>query len=138
MAEVKICGITHPADAEFVASCAAWAIGVNFWPRSRRFVAIDDAQAIAAAVAGRVLLVGVFVDATRDEIASTVAAVPLDMIQLHGDESADDCRGWGVPVIKALRLRDERTWQRAGDYPADFILVDAFVAGEPGGTGQAL
>jgi phosphoribosylanthranilate isomerase len=134
--KVKICGVTEPADARFAADAGAWAIGVNFWPRSKRCVGIDLARQIATELAGAVLLVGVFVDAGRDEIARAVEAVPLDAIQLHGDESAADCQGWGVPVIKALRLRDRAAWTEAGGYPADFILVDAYVAGEAGGTGR--
>lgn len=133
---VKICGVTDPGDARFAADAGAWAIGVNFWPRSKRHVDLERARQIAAELAGAVPLVGVFVDAGREEIASAVAAVPLDMIQLHGDESPADCEGWEVPVIKAVRLRDRSTWELAGRYPADYVLVDAYVAGEAGGTGR--
>lgn len=134
--EVKICGVTDPGDACFAAEAGAWAIGVNFWPRSKRHVGFARAAEIAAALDGAVPLVGVFVDAGRDEIARAIEAVPLDMIQLHGDESADDCRGWSVPVIKAVRLRDRAAWESARLYPVDYVLVDAYVAGEVGGTGR--
>ncbi len=136
MAKVKICGVTTEADARFAASAGAWAVGVNFWPQSRRFVEIERAAAIAGAVGGEALVVGVFVDASREEIESAVERVGLDAIQLHGDESADDCLGWSLPVIKAVRMRDGDAWQRALAFPSDYILADAYVAGEVGGSGR--
>lgn len=138
MTRVKICGVTAVADAEHAARCGAWAVGVNFWPRSRRHVSLQTARSIASGIGGAIPIVGVFVDAPRAEIDRVVDAVPLDMVQLHGDESPADCEGWSVPVIKALRLRDPSTWQSATSYPADYLLADAFVEGEPGGTGHRL
>jgi phosphoribosylanthranilate isomerase len=138
MTEVKICGITAAVDAEYAARWGAWAVGVNFWPRGRRYVSLGTAQSIAAAVGGSIPIIGVFVDALRADIERLVEVVPLDMIQLHGDERPADCEGWNVPVIKALRLRDAKTWQSATAYPADYLLADAFVEGEPGGTGCRL
>ncbi len=138
MVEVKICGVTSVADAEYAARCGAWAIGVNFWPGSKRVVTIETAREIVSAVGAALPVVGVFVDARRDEIERTVDAAGLAMVQLHGDELPSDCLGWSVPVIKALRLQSEATWETASTYPVDYVLVDSFVAGEQGGTGQRL
>lgn len=136
MTEVKICGVTRPGDAALAVRYGAWAVGVNLWVRSRRYASPAGARAVAEAVDRAVPVVGVFVDACRDEIARLIESVPLDMIQLHGQETPEDCAGWDVPVIKALRLQGPRTWQRAADYPVSYILADAYVAGEPGGTGR--
>lgn len=138
MTEVKVCGIARAVDAELAARYGVWAIGINLWPGSRRFVNQQTARDIAAAVEPAVRVVGVFVDAGRDEIARLVDAVPLDMIQLHGDEPPQACTGWPVPVIKALRLRDPETWRSAADYPSTYLLADAYVDGERGGTGRAV
>lgn len=138
MTRAKICGLTDPADARFAADAGAWAIGVNFWPRSKRFVSEETARRIAAALGGDVPLVGVFVDAERDEIGRLLESIPLDMVQLHGRESPDECRGWAVPVIKAVRLRDRDSWREIERFPADYVLVDAYVPGEPGGTGRRI
>ncbi len=138
MTQVKICGVTAVGDAEAAAAAGAWAIGLNFWKGSSRVVDVAAAGRIARALAGMVPLVGVFVDTPRAEIEEVVAAVPLDMIQLHGAETSADCRGWDLPVIKALRLRDHGTWEMARTLPVDFVLADAYVAGAPGGTGTAV
>lgn len=138
MTRVKICGVTTVGDAAVSVAAGAWAIGLNFWKGSSRAVDIAAAGRIARALAGAVPLVGVFVDAPRAEIEGVVRAVPLDMIQLHGAEAAADCRGWNLPVIKALRLRDRSTWDMARTFPADFVLADAYVAGTPGGTGTVV
>ncbi len=138
MTEAKICGVTDAADARFAVDAGAWAIGVNFWPESKRCVSAERARAIASSVDGAVPVVGVFVNGERKEIERLVASVPLDMIQLHGDEPPSECRGWPVPVIKALRLRDRNSWKAAESFPADYLLVDAYVSGERGGTGKRI
>ncbi len=138
MVGVKICGVTRPQDAEVAVEAGAWAIGVNFWNRSKRFVSDEVARQLAATVGGAVPLVGVFVDAPRAEIAEKIRSIPLDMVQMHGSEPAAACAGYDVPVIKALRLRDSSTWQEAAQYPSEFILADTYVEGAPGGTGEPL
>ena len=138
MTRVKICGVTRAADARHAVDAGAWAIGVNFWPHSKRHVDVDRAREISQAIAGAAPLVGVFVDEIRSEIERVVEEVPLDMVQLHGSESAEDCRGWSQPVIKSLAMRDANAWQEAASFPADFILADTYVAGQPGGTGRPI
>jgi phosphoribosylanthranilate isomerase len=139
MVKVKICGVTNVADARFAAAAGAWAIGLNFYAPSPRSIGAPRAAEIADAVAGKVLRVGLFVDAGRASVRATMAAVPLDALQFHGAESPEDCRGWPLPVIKAVRVRDADTLRRAfAEYPVDFILADAYVQSLPGGTGRQI
>jgi phosphoribosylanthranilate isomerase len=102
--KVKICGITRAADAQHAALAGADAIGLNFWPGSKRFVTVKQARSIVRGLPPLVWVVGVFVNAPREEIEATVRAVGLHAVQLHGDESARDTRGHAVPVFKALHL----------------------------------
>jgi phosphoribosylanthranilate isomerase len=134
--KVKICGVTRVADALHAARAGADAIGLNFSMRSPRRVSVDQAAAIAAALPAGVCKVGVFVDAGREEIAAVAATVGLDALQFHGDEPPVLCTGWECKTIKALRVRDATTLAAAGAWAVDFILADAYVAGQAGGTGQ--
>jgi phosphoribosylanthranilate isomerase len=136
---VKICGITRVEDALAAAAAGADAIGLVFYANSPRAVGIEQAQAIIAALPPFVTTVGLFVDIQRDELRRILASVPLDLLQFHGDESVEQCEGFGRPYIKALRVK-------AGDdiiaevdrYPgASGILLDTYVEGVPGGTGKA-
>jgi phosphoribosylanthranilate isomerase len=137
MLKVKICGVTSLEDALMAAEAGADAIGLNFCPRSPRWIAVDVAAAIAAALPAGVCRVGVFVDAPRDEVSSIVREVGLDAVQFHGDESADYCgAGWRCKTIKAVRVRDAAALVCAAAYRVDFILADAYVEGRSGGTGQ--
>jgi phosphoribosylanthranilate isomerase len=86
MIGVKICGFTNVPDAVAAADAGADAIGLNFFAGSKRRVDLATAQAIAAAVARRVTLVGVFVNHSASEILALASRVPLDVVQLHGDE----------------------------------------------------
>lgn len=138
MVKVKICGMTRVDDALAAVAAGAWAIGLNFYSRSPRHVSPARAVEIARAVEGRVLRVGVFVDAGRDAVRETMQSVPLDMLQFHGDESPQDCTGWTLPVIKAVRVRDREALRRAFAYPVDFVLADAYVEGLAGGTGRQI
>jgi phosphoribosylanthranilate isomerase len=133
--KVKICGVTSPADARCAADAGAWAIGLNFHPPSPRYVAPGRAREIVAEVPSAVWRVGVFVDAERRTVEAAVSAGFLHALQFHGDEPPDFCRGWSLPVIKAVRAREATDVKRVMDYPVDFVLVDAYVEGRPGGTG---
>lgn len=135
MTWVKICGVTSVADARMAVAAGADAIGLNFHPGSPRAVTIEMATAISGALPLDVCRVGVFVDAPRAVIARTIAQVGLTAVQLHGREDAAFCRGWSCKTIKAVRVRDHASLAAAAEYPVDFILADAYVAGVPGGTG---
>lgn len=136
---VKICGVTTVDDALLCARAGADAVGVNFWAGSQRRVAVERAAEIAAALPPTVLKVGVFVDAARDEIERAIAAVGLDAVQLHGDESPEECRGFAARVIKAIRVRagGEAPAAVAERFAVDYILLDADAGGGYGGSGRS-
>ncbi|WP_447590819.1 phosphoribosylanthranilate isomerase [Aquipseudomonas campi] len=135
----KICGITRVEDALAAAAAGADAIGFVFYEKSPRAVTVEQAQRIVAALPPFVTTVGLFVNAGRDALREVLASVPLDLLQFHGDESQADCEGHNRPYIKALRVRagDDITAQMAQYPSASGILLDTFVEGVPGGTGEA-
>jgi phosphoribosylanthranilate isomerase len=135
---VKICGVRSVEDARAAVDAGADFLGLNFVATSPRRVDVATARAIAAAV-GATPVVGVFVDAPRDEVCRIAADVPLAGLQFHGDESPDACRGWGQWTIKALRARPgDDVAARAAAYETTYLLLDAWVAGTAGGTGVPL
>jgi phosphoribosylanthranilate isomerase len=135
---VKICGVRTPEDARAAVDAGADLLGVNFVPSSPRVVDVAAARAIAAAVPGTPL-VGVFLDASRDDVARLAVQVGLAGLQFHGDESADDCRGWPQWTVKALRARPgDDLVARAARYDTTYLLVDSHVEGVAGGTGVAI
>jgi phosphoribosylanthranilate isomerase len=134
---VKICGVTSAADARDAAALGADMIGLNFWPGSKRALDRDRARAVVADLAAAVWRVGVFVDASRQEIERTVGEVGLDAIQLHGEEPEELLRGWSCKVIRVVRLaseHDERA-RRASEI-ADFVLCEGRAGGGYGGAGE--
>lgn len=136
---IKICGITRVEDALSAAEAGADAIGLVFYPKSPRAVSVQQARQILAALPPFVSSVGLFVNASRCELGEILDAVPLDMLQFHGDESAADCSGYHKPYLKALRVKaGDDIAAKAAEYPAaSGILLDTYVEGVPGGTGAA-
>lgn len=139
MTRVKICGITRPEDALAAARAGADAIGLVFFAKSPRFVTIGQAQAILDVLPPFVTTVGLFVNAAEDAVHAVLQALPLDMLQFHGEETPAYCRAFGRPYLKAVRVRPGVDLvEYAASYPdARGLLLDAFVPGIPGGTGQA-
>lgn len=135
----KICGITRVEDALAAAEAGADAIGLVFYARSPRAVTVEQARTIVAALPPFVTTVGLFVNASRCEINETLDAVALDMLQFHGDETPEHCEGFHRPWYKALRVKpgDDVRLQASRYVGASAILLDAYVAGIPGGTGEA-
>lgn len=135
---IKICGITRPEDADVAATLGADAIGLVFHEPSPRRV--DEAQAarIVAALPAFVDAVALFVDAPADRIRRVLDAARIDLIQFHGDETPEVCRGFGRPYIKAIRMRAgvdlAAEARRYGDAAA--LLIDTYRKGVPGGTGE--
>jgi phosphoribosylanthranilate isomerase len=135
---VKICGITRVDDGLAAAHAGADAIGLNFWSGTQRCVTLDQARAIADAMPAFVTVVGLFVDPAPDEVRAALAAVPLDLLQFHGDETPAFCAGFGRPYVKAVPVRPGvDLLHYAGRYEgARGWLFDAFQPGGlPGGTG---
>jgi len=135
----KICGITRIEDALVAAEAGADAIGLVFYAKSPRAVTIQQARAIIAALPPFVTTVGLFVDVSRCELNEILDALPLDLLQFHGDETPAECDGYHRPYIKALRVKrgDDIAAQVAQYSKASGILLDTYVAGVPGGTGAA-
>lgn len=137
---LKICGVTLDADAGRLADMGIDALGANFWPQSKRY--LDPAKAgFLKDLKGQILRVGVFVNAGPNHPRELVAQGLIDAVQLHGDESPEEAQAFlddGIPVIKALGIRDEDDLVAAADFPADAILLDAHAPGAYGGTGQTI
>jgi phosphoribosylanthranilate isomerase len=138
--KIKFCGITRLDDAERAAAAGAWAIGLIFWPRSPRRCELDAAGEIAAALKRRVEVAGVFVNATLDHVAGVAEAVGFTMVQLHGDEGPSYCaevaRRTGCKVIKAVRVRSGADVRGLMAFHTDYHLLDSYMPGIPGGTGE--
>ncbi|MBC3423958.1 MULTISPECIES: phosphoribosylanthranilate isomerase [unclassified Pseudomonas] len=135
----KICGITRIEDALAAVEAGADAIGFVFYAKSPRAVDVRQARAIIEQLPPFVTTVGLFVNASRCELNEILEVVPLDLLQFHGDETPADCGGYHRPWIKALRVRpgddiEAACQQYSG---ARGILLDTYVAGVPGGTGEA-
>jgi phosphoribosylanthranilate isomerase len=152
MFQVKICGITTAADAILASEAGADAIGLNFYEQSPRSVTPERAGAIVAALPAATRAVGVFVNAPLERILALCAQVPLNAVQLHGDEPAAMVASLRIHLpqrtllVRALRCR-EASLQPISDHLAacialgpapDAVLLDAYRAGEYGGTGAKL
>jgi phosphoribosylanthranilate isomerase len=139
---IKHCGITTLEDAQLAAEAGAWALGMIFWEGSPRRVELAEAQVIGAALRRTLNIVGVFVNATLDEIDAVTQTTGLTHIQLHGDEGPSFCtevaRRTGAKLIKATRVRSRADLQAATAFHTDFHLLDAHVEGVPGGTGATI
>ncbi len=98
---IKVCGITTPQDASDAVAAGATALGFNFYPQSSRYISPAGASAIAKLLPATVLKVGVFVNASMEELSSVSATVPLDVVQLHGELPAQlpDLRVWRAMAV---------------------------------------
>jgi len=134
MIRVKICGITREEDARLAAALGAAAVGFVFWPGSPRCITAERASAIVRALPPFVAAVGVFVDQSAGEMDGVAARVPLDAIQLHGDEPTDVCLRFGRRAIKAVTVADLGRLSRWPEPTT--LLVDASDPVRRGGTGR--
>lgn len=135
---VKICGITRPEDALCASGAGADAIGLVFYDKSPRAVVIEQACEIISVLPPFVSTVGLFVNAEAEFIQGVLAALNLDVLQFHGDESAADCRLYNKPYIKAVRMREDVDLAaKVKEYPDTMaILLDTYIKDKEGGTGQ--
>ena len=139
MVRVKICGITNWTDARLAVDAGADALGFNFYRKSPRYIAPDEARTIATRLPRRVVLVGVFVNASAEEALRVARNVDLNALQLHGEESpAVVARlSESYPVIKALRVGPGFKAGRLARYgSASAFLLDGFDRKRRGGTGN--
>jgi phosphoribosylanthranilate isomerase len=142
--QIKICGVTTAEDAKIAVDAGADAIGLNFYPRSKRFVTREQARRITAAIPAGVTKVGVFVNASLEEITSAIFAASLGLVQLHGDEPPEFLAQIRLPVMRALRWGangqreiDEYLANCAAQHCALIaLLLDSQISGQFGGTGE--
>jgi phosphoribosylanthranilate isomerase len=138
---VKICGITNGDDARLAAEHGAWALGMIFWPDSPRACPIGEAEAIGAELRRELEPVGVFVNATLDHVADVAERASLSILQVHGDEGPSYCREaarrTGCKIMKAARVKGGAEINALRAYHTDYHLLDAYVPGSPGGTGES-
>ena len=130
---IKICGIRTLEAAQAATEHGADLIGFVF-ADSKRQIDVAIAATISAAVEGPGK-VGVFVNQPLSEVLEIADRCRLDYLQLHGEEDQDYCRALNRPVIRACRVGPDFTSAAVADYPADYLLLDSFVPGQPGGTG---
>jgi phosphoribosylanthranilate isomerase len=138
---VKVCGITNVEDAHRAAELGAWAIGLIFHGDSPRAVDLASAQEIGAELKRKTEVVGVFCNHPLDEVVELADACSLTILQLHGEEgpayAREAGRRTGAKVMKAIRVKDASSLQELHAYrEVDFHMLDAYVPGTPGGTGQ--
>ncbi len=140
---VKICGIRTALDARVAAAAGADAIGLVFYGPSPRHVTVDEAAQVAGSLPPYVMSVGLFVDAPAQQVREVLSAVPLDLLQFHGSETPAYCAQFDKPFVQAVRVRPgvdllQSHQQSMAHRPlARGLLVDAFVPGQHGGTGQS-
>lgn len=134
-ARIKICGLTRPEDVLAAIEAGADALGFVFYPPSPRFIDIERAASLVQLVPPFVTTVGLFVNVEPQVVRETLAAVPLHLLQFHGDEGEAYCRQFDRPYIKAARMKPGiDLLQYASAFPsAQAILLDAFVEGFGGG-----
>ena len=132
---IKICGLTRLEDLHAAVKAGADAIGLVFYAPSPRYVDLKTAAELARAVPPFVTIVGLFVNADPAQVRETLAAVPIHLLQFHGDEDENYCRQFDRPYLKAARVKPEMDLvQYAAGFPsAQAILLDAFVDGYGGG-----
>ncbi len=137
---IKICGMTDPKTVAAAIDLGVDAIGMILHANSPRQIELEQAKLIRQTVPALVSLVGVFVDASADLITHYHQAIGLDLVQLHGDESPEFVGALGLPYVKAIRAKS--TAQVSADISAHSdaraLLLDPYVKGQHGGTGQTL
>jgi len=138
MTRVKFCGLTHEEDIAQAVKLGVDALGFVFYAPSSRSVAPDHAAMLTSSVPAFVTRVGLFVNEQPAVIQNIFERTRLNLIQYHGDETPEFCDAVGLPFIKAFRVRPGIDIQSEMErYPnASGFLLDAYVKGQPGGTGE--
>ncbi|GAB6069865.1 phosphoribosylanthranilate isomerase [Thiomicrorhabdus hydrogeniphila] len=135
---VKICGIRSSKDAKLAINAGADAIGLVFYEPSPRYVEIDQACEIAQSIPAFVTKTALFVNPSEAYVRKVLDSVAIDLIQFHGDETATFCEQFGKPYIKAVRMQATTSLPALAQEfkKSSGLLLDAYVAGTPGGTGE--
>jgi len=135
MIKVKICGLTRIEDVEWANKLMPDYVGFVFAP-SRRKIDPKKAGLIAGQLNRKIKRVGVFVNPSIQEIEEVVRWCPLDIIQLHGDESPEFCRSIPMPVWKAFRISSNGILPDIKDYDVEAFLLDGYHPKGYGGMNQ--
>lgn len=136
---VKVCGITRTEDALHAAAEGVDAIGLVFYPKSPRFISASQAANICRHLPAFVTSVALFKDADAETVQQVLEQVPVDLLQFHGSESADFCRQFDRPYIKALGMAGESVVPKRVDayHDARGLLLDGHAPGAAGGSGES-
>lgn len=138
--QIKICGLTLPEQARACADLGAQAIGLIFYPKSPRFVTLEEACAVCTALPASIAKVGVFVDESFDHIMNMVRTCGITAVQLHGRETPQLVRqlaDQSITVIKVLFVDGQPVMDTADAYPATAFLVECAKGPLPGGNAMA-
>lgn len=135
---IKICGLTRVEDVEAAVAAGVDAIGLVLYPESPRHVTIEQAAALCRDIPPFVTIVGLFVNASRAQVHRVIEAVPLNLLQFHGDETVDQCEGFGLPYLRAARVRPGvDLLEFASQFPsARALLLDTWTP-VYGGSGES-
>ena len=138
-ASLKICGVTLAEDVRQLIELGVDALGVNFWPHSKRYLSPEAARSILMDASGRITRVGVFVNAEPSLPRQLLEDGLIDIAQFHGDESPEYCASFAddsLPFIKAIGVSNKASLENITDYRASAILLDTPAPGVYGGTGE--
>lgn len=135
MTKVKICGLMEKTHVLAAVEAGADAIGFVFAPSKRR-ITITQAHELAKIVPADVLKIGVFVNPDQEELERAILEVPLDVIQLHGEEEPDFFKDIKTACIKAISMRDKSDMETAKRFDTDYLLFDAPGTDFKGGSGM--
>jgi phosphoribosylanthranilate isomerase len=143
---IKICGLTREEDVHAAVGAGADAIGLVFYPASPRYVAPDVAAKLIRAVPPFITIVGLFVNATIDEVDAVVRQAPVSLLQFHGDETIEQCatiaHKVNRPFVRAIRMAADVSAADLLKYEENYhaasalfsgLLLDALVEGYGGG-----
>ncbi len=134
---IKICGITRTEDALAASAAGAHAIGLMFYPKSPRFLELEQATTIRNALPPFLSAVAVFLEASAEEVRSVVQRVRPDLLQFHGREPESFCVSFGLPYLKTVPMVGTDPLAFAANYPsAAGLLLDSHAPGQAGGSGQ--
>ncbi len=133
---VKICGLTNIEDTLAAIDLGADFLGFNFYAQSPRYLSYAKAKKIFDEIPPNIPKVGVFVNEAYENIIDLTQLLELDYLQFHGDESPEFCNRMGHAWWKAIRLSSEEEIEKISSYESEWILIDAYVKGQYGGTGM--
>ena len=134
--KVKICGITSVADAQAAVQAGADALGLMFYAGSPRHIAMERAREIARGLPPFIIRAGVFADPDPAEVFEAVRLCGLNLLQFHGAETPEFCQQFGLMTMKAFRVQNADSLRPMSAYQTHAFLLDSYVAGKPGGTGE--